>query len=187
MDSLNECIHKQVIYCSSFSPRSLNSNTDYNSFYNASTGKDDAAGWDEVANRVQLYDVQMSSLFVAESMALQSLANLTGNSDSIPMLKQQSDTIAALINSALWDDSTGIYRQVDASPAQRGFSPRLSPTSFYPMISGTASSAQVQRLITEHLTNESEFCVDPGDGAPAKCPYALPSIARSDPYFYDNT
>jgi hypothetical protein len=49
--------------------------------------------------------------------------------------------------------------------------------------------AQVQRLVAEHLTNESEFCVDPdpGSGTPPACPFALPSISRNDPYFYDNT
>ena len=43
----------------------------YNSFPDPAGGKGIAAGWDNVSNRIQLYDVQMSSQFVAESMALQ--------------------------------------------------------------------------------------------------------------------
>ena len=104
------------------------------------------------------------------------------------MLEKQSSTIATLINSVMWDDKTGIYRQVDASPAQQGFSPRLSPTSFYPMLSGIASEAQVSRLIKEHLTDERGFCVDADPANPnPKCPFAMPSISRADPSFFDNT
>lgn len=44
----------------------------YNTFPNASNGvKGDPAGWDAVANKIQLYDVQMSSLFISEATALQ--------------------------------------------------------------------------------------------------------------------
>lgn len=119
---------------------------------------------------------------------MQDLANITGNSEAVPQLKQRGSAMATLVNSVMWDETTGVYRQVDASPAQRGFSPRLSPTSFYPMLSGAASEAQVTRLVKEHLTNEKEFCVDPdpSKGTPA-CPFALPSISRDDPNFWDNT
>ena len=125
---------------------------------------------------------------------------------SLPwQLRQQSESITAQINKQLWDDTTGVYRNLDASTLRRGFSPRLSPTSFYPMIGGVASLAQVERMMSEHLTNVSEFCVTPHtdtegealDGrrstgalsAPTPtttCPFALPSISRADPSFWDN-
>ena len=151
-----------------------------------------------IANgRLQLYDVQQSALFVSESVALQQLAKITGGTEgavALPLLKQQSATMAALVNGSLWDDVTGIYRQRDASGnASRGFSPVLSPTSFYPMIAGIPSAAQAERMVADHLTNVSEFCVDPGvefqseTSVQGACPYAIPSISRSDPNFWDNT
>jgi putative isomerase len=172
-----------------------------------------AADWDAQASRLQLYDVQQTALFAAEAQALQVLANATGNTAAVPQLAQRQATVAAALNSVLWDNNTGIYRQVDASPSARGFSPSLSPTSFYPMISGAASAEQADRMVAGFLTNPAEFCVDPGPGFRATttttttttftttttttttttattgtgtCPFALPSISRSDPNFFDN-
>ena len=42
------------------------------------------------------------------------------------------------------------------SPA---ISPAISPTSFYPLIGGVASAERAERMVKEHLTNASEFCV----------------------------
>lgn len=60
------------------------------------------------------------------------------------------------------------------------------------MISGIPSAQQAERMVENHLCNASEFCVNPGpafataDSEPS-CPYAIPSISRSDPNFWDNT
>eukprot|EP00040_Diaphanoeca_grandis_P024748 m.136415 g.136415 ORF g.136415 m.136415 type:complete len:891 (+) comp29849_c1_seq1:147-2819(+) len=147
------------------------------------------ASYDGVANKLQLFDVQMSSLFVSESRNLQALAsNIAGTTPVVAQLKAQADSTAVLLNKVLWDNATGIYRQVDASPMKQGFSSAISPTSFYPMLGGVASADQVERLVRDHLTNASEFCVDPGEAfGEATCPFALPSISRSDPNFYDNS
>ena len=69
--------------------------------YNATTG------------RLELYDFQMSSLFVSESQALQELASVVGGPTLavLPMLKQQANRMASLVNGSLWDDETGIFRQ----------------------------------------------------------------------------
>jgi hypothetical protein len=66
-----------------------------------------------VQGRLELYDVQMSALFVSESKALQELAPIAGGSAPagvLPMLEQQAKTMARLVNSSLWDNQTGIYR-----------------------------------------------------------------------------
>ena len=188
----------------------------YNAFNNTK------ASYDKAKGRLQLYDVQMSSLFVAESKALQKLAVAVGDTAAVAMLKQQCDNIGALINGVLWDEATGIYRQVDASNLSRGFSPAISPTSFYPLIAGVASTARAQRMVNGYLTNASEFCVrakpkgmlaaadearsgdasragdatgssdaavsEPGASQEDEgCPYAPPSISKSDPNYYDNS
>ena len=94
----------------------------YNSF------DDQPAGYDTATGRLELYDVQQSALFVSESTALQELAAVAGAhaAAAIPMLKEQSAAMSKLVNQSLWDESTGIYRQRDASNMSRGFSPVLS-------------------------------------------------------------
>lgn len=80
-----------------------------------------------------------------------------------------------------------------AANTSRTFSPVLSPTSFYPMMSGIPSVAMAETMVRRHLTNSSEFCVDPGEefesesSVQGACPYAIPSVSRSDPNFWDNT
>ena len=137
-----------------------------------------AADFDGTLGRLQLYDVQMSSLFVSESHALQALAPLAGQpAGVVAQLARQSADVTALMQSVLWDANTKIYRQVDASPKRRGFSAAISPTSFYPMIAGVATVPQAEAMVTGHLTNASEFCVDPGtdfaDPARPSCPFAV--------------
>jgi hypothetical protein len=163
-------------------------------YYNAFD--DEPASYDVVTGRVQLYDCQQSALFVSESIALQELATVAGGAmatAAIPMLKEQSAAMSARINGSLWDEETGIYRQRDASNQSRGFSPVLSPTSFYPMMAGIPSTAQAERMVANHLTNSSEFCVDPGaefeteTSVQGACPFAIPSISRDNPNFWDNT
>ena len=61
------------------------------------------------------------------------------------------------------------------------------------MMSGIPSTEQAERMVADHLTNASEFCVDPGEDFASEtsvqgaCPFAIPSISRSDPNFWDNT
>jgi len=82
---------------------------------------------------------------------------------------------------------------LQASPNKLGFSPSISPTSFYAMIGGVATVAKAERMVADHMTNASEFCVDPGpefathsNTTAPECPYALPTISKSDPNFWDN-
>eukprot|EP01079_Euglenida_sp_SAG-EU17-18_P008042 gene8041-1437_t len=166
--------------CSNFGQTVLESGMDNSPMYYRSFD-DQRASWDGTTGRLQLYDCQMSSLFVSKSQALQALAGPAGSADSVAiMLAQQSHQIAELINAVLWNPAREVYQQVDASPQPRAVSSPVSPTSFYTLLSGTASQAQASSLIRRHLTNVSEFCVDGGDGtAPPVCPFSLPSISRS--------
>ena len=149
-------------------------------------GRGRGAEWATASHRVELYDVQQSALFVSESLALEALANVTGNVVLCPRLRKQRIAMSAAINRVLWDDGTGIYRQVDASPARRGFSPVISPTSFYPMIAGVATADQALRMVRDHLTNASEFGVE-GTVVRAKGSDGfMPSISRADPSYGDN-
>ena len=143
--------------------------------------------------RLMLYDCQMSFLFISESQALQWLGSRAANAstDLLHHLHDQENFLIAAANATLWDAGSGVYRQVDASADRKGFSPSISPTSFYGMIGGVPSMLQAEQMVRRHLTNSSEFCVDAGPAFTPKgatvCPYALPSISRSDPNFWDNS
>jgi putative isomerase len=52
----------------------------------------------------------------------------------------------------------------------------LSPTLFYPMLAGVATTDQARRMIDRHFQNPDEFWGE----------WVLPSIARDDPGFKDN-
>ncbi|MCL5671784.1 MAG: hypothetical protein M1423_10925, partial [Acidobacteria bacterium] len=55
------------------------------------------------------------------------------------------------------------------------FSKRLSPTTFYPLFAGIATSQQAEQMVKEHLLNPKEFWGK----------YVIPTIARDDPAFPD--
>ena len=113
--------------CQSFGQTVLESGMDNSPMYENSFN-DTHAEWDATTGRLQLYDVQQSALFVSESNALRALAigepslGLNANSPTAVLMAKQSKEMGEKINAVLWDDVTGIYRQVDASPKQQGFS-----------------------------------------------------------------
>lgn len=84
-----------------------------------------------------------------------------------------------------WDEESGLFSNVQLLPGAQlgGLYLRKAPTLFYPMLSGTATVAQVERMVTQHLMNATEFCVGQAAATPATCTYALPSIAHNDPAY----
>eukprot|EP00662_Eupelagonemidae_sp_cell21_P035625 gene35625-55559_t len=66
------------------------------------------------------------------------------------------------------------------------FHPRLSPTSFYPLLAGAATDAQARDLLRLWLTHPGRFCVSrPGHRADASahCHWGVPSSPASDPTY----
>ena len=82
------------------------------------------------------------------------------------------DRMKRLVRENLWNEHDGIYenRYWDGR-----FSPRLSPTNFYPLLAGVATSEQAARMVREHLLNNKEFWGT----------YVIPTIARNDSAFAD--
>lgn len=62
-----------------------------------------------------------------------------------------------------------------------GWAPLVAPTSFYPMLVGAATDAQVTRMLTRWLTNHSEFGVDTSFST-----HGIPSMSRSSRSFNDS-
>ena len=133
--------------------------------------------FDSTSHHMQLYDVGMTSLYLAATLSLQSLANLTHVGDRyVQQLQRRYEEMAPLA-ARLWSADLGIYVNVRVSDSS--FQPRLSPTSFFSMLALLPSVADAERMMA-HLTNTSEFCVS------ADCVgQPLPSISRSDASYGD--
>jgi putative isomerase len=149
-------------------------------FFNASV-KPDGSG---SVGQMELYDVGMASMFVAEAEALATLArDVLHREEEATMLSQRAEAQRKLISEHLWDKAGGIYTNKFWNGS---FYPRISPTSFYSMLAGAASDEQAETMMKEWLTSPEHFCISPnGDFAGNKetCYWGLPSIQASDPAY----
>ena len=138
---------------------------------------DDDALYDATSHHMELYDVGMTALYLAATLALQSVANLTHVGGQYTKQLEARYQEMAPLTIRLWSAELGIYVNVrvnDSVPQ-----PRLSPTSFFTMMALLPSMQEAERMMA-HLTNTSEFCVSVDCvGQP------LPSISRSDASFGD--
>ena len=134
----------------------------------------DDAVFNPEKNVLELASVDLMSLYIADCKALSEVANILGKTEDAEELKKRAEKYSLKLGE-LWDDESGIFRDLDL--VNNEFSTRLAPTNFYPLIAGVPSQEQAERMITEHLLNPDEFYGE----------YMLPSIARNDPAFKDNT
>jgi hypothetical protein len=110
------------------------------------------------------------SLYIADCKKLAEISAILGKIDDQQELLVRAEKYSLKLTE-LWDEKSGIYR--DKNLITNRFSPQLAPTSFYPLITGTPTQEQAERMINEHFLNPLEFYGD----------YILPSIARNDPSF----
>ena len=93
-----------------------------------------------------------------------------GERQKIATLRQRSAALAARMQANLWDDELSAF--VNKMPraaynlSADAFYPRLSPTSFYPLLGGMATAEQAERTVTAHLLNATRFCVVPEESWP---------------------
>jgi putative isomerase len=140
----------------------------------------DDANYDNSTNRLLLWDVGLNAMVVRDCQELIEMATILGRSvQVIDKLKQRREQLINMMNEHLWNDDFGLY--LNKHTDSMSLSYRLSPCNFYPLlVKGLVTDEQAVKMM-KHLTNETEFCVS------KKCPYSLPSIARNDPAFKDNT
>jgi len=133
----------------------------------------DDVPFNEQTGTLELDDVGLSSYYAMDCEALAAIAECLGRSKDAAGYRKQYETIKHRINGLLWDEEHGIYcnRHWDGR-----LSERWSPTSFFPLIAGLAPPKRAERMVREHLFNESEFWGE----------YVIPSIARNDPAYPDN-
>ncbi len=126
--------------------------------------------YDAKAHRMQLADVGLMSLYIADCRALADLAKRIGRNEVVAELNERGDRYAAKLKT-LWCEKTGLFlnKRLDTGELQH----RLSPTHFYPLLAGVPTPAQAERMINEHFFNPAEFWGE----------WILPSIARNDPAY----
>jgi len=133
----------------------------------------DGVELDPATGRLRQLDVGLSSLLALEAELLARVARHLGNDEAAERLTAERHSIAAAIDTHLWHEEAGAYVNVasDGTP-----SPRISPTSFYPLLAGVPSPERAERMVEAQLLDERGFWG----------PYVLPTIRRDDPAFADN-
>jgi len=133
----------------------------------------DGVPFDSSTNTMQLADVGLMSIYIADCNALTEIAEILGKTADAAELRKRASAYTQTLGS-LWDDKAGIFLNLRLDTRQKSY--RLSPTNFYPMLAKVCSQAQAERMIKEHYYNPDEFYGE----------YVMPSIARNDPAFKDN-
>lgn len=139
------------------------------------TGIDDSPMYEGVVfnkekSMMELHDVGLNALYIGDCEALAKMAEVLGKNQEYRQLKERSKMFRENINS-LWNEENGLFQNNDL--IKQKFSSRISPTSFYPMISQTATYQQARMMIDRHLMNKNEFWGD----------WVLPSISKDDPQY----
>ena len=80
----------------------------------------------------------MTGEFLGETEALAELANILNKSADVALLKTRQADMAAKVQQHLWSEADQIY--LNFQEDTHTFNTHTSPTSFYPMLSGTGES-----------------------------------------------
>jgi len=139
------------------------------------SGLDNSPMYDDVGfdgRLMQLADVGLMSLYVADCAALADIADLLAKPEDARELRGRAGRYRRSL-ATLWDPDTQIYRNKDLRTGK--LSARISPTNFYPMLARVPSPAQADAMIKRYLLDPTKF-----GGA-----LMLPSVPRDDPAFKD--
>lgn len=139
------------------------------------SGLDNSPMYDDVpfnkqTNLLELADVGLMSLYIMDCNALADIAKVLNKTKELKELQERGNRYRKNM-SLLWNDKVGIYMNLRTDTKE--FSPRLSPTNFYPLLAKVPSQHQAKRMVDEHLLNPKEFNGE----------WMLPSIAINDVTF----
>jgi putative isomerase len=131
----------------------------------------DEAPYDPQTRSLASYDVGLNSLLALDAEMLALTADELGRKEA-GAFRAEAERLRQKISDELWDSERRIFANRLRSGA---FVRSVGPTSFFPMVAGAATPAQVQALM-EHLADPTKF-----GGAPG-----IPGVSRDDPAFKDN-
>ena len=129
--------------------------------------------YDKDKHMMLLNDVGLSSLYVMDCEYLACIGEVLGHKKDVKELKEREKQYSRKLN-ALWDEKKGLYynRHTDTGLLD----PRISPTSFYPLLAKAPTQEQASRIVNEHLLNPEEFWGE----------WVIPATPRNDSSFNDN-
>ncbi len=143
------------------------------------SGLDNSPMYDDIAFDIdscimKLADVGLNSLYVSDCRILAEFADLLGLENEAVELRERCARFGDKLKT-LWSEADGIFlnRKTDTGD----FSPKLSPTLFYPMLTGIPTETQAKQMVRGHLYNPDEFWGE----------WILPSIARNVPAYSDQS
>ena len=133
----------------------------------------DNAPFDTAKHKLMLADVGLISMYIWDCQYLSKIAGALGKENIKTELVKRAELYSKKLES-LYDEKTGMFLNKNLETGK--FSKRLSPTLFYPLLTGVPSSKQAERMINDHFYNPREFWGK----------WILPSISRNDSAFKDN-
>src|SRR6185437_10673510 len=114
----------------------------------------DSIPFNKATQTMELADVGLMSLYVADCKAMEEMAQVLGRKVDANELHKRGEKYGKAL-ADLWDEKTGIFLNKRTDNGE--FSHRLSPTLFYPLLAKVATQAQADRMIKEHYFNKDEF------------------------------
>ncbi|HTJ31751.1 MAG TPA: trehalase family glycosidase [Dactylosporangium sp.] len=136
------------------------------------SGLDDSPMWDDIqydpaTHTMNLADVGLNALHVADGEALAVIAERLGDTATAERLRAEVAQNGRRVEEVFWDEAAGHYRnrRDDGS-----FDVHLAPSMLYPLLAGIPDPDRARRAVRTLLTPELL------GGSPP-----LPSVSRSDP------
>lgn len=139
------------------------------------SGMDDSPMYEGVPfnkqkNTLELQDVGLTSLYIADCNALAEMAKILGRKKERRELEKRAKQFKKQM-AKLWHKETVFYLNKRTDTGE--FSFRLSPTMFYPLLAKVPGKKRARQMLDKHFFNPNEF-----GGR-----WILPSIARNDKSF----
>jgi putative isomerase len=133
----------------------------------------DGVLFDTITHKMQLADVGLTSLYIADCKALADIALELGKKEIARELTGRAEKYSGSLQK-LWNGEEGIF--LNQNTANGEFSHRISPTNFYPLIAQAATKDQAEAMFRKNFYNPDKFWGE----------WIMPSIARSDSGYKDN-
>mmetsp|Transcript_74654 Transcript_74654/g.175181 ORF Transcript_74654/g.175181 Transcript_74654/m.175181 type:complete len:359 (+) Transcript_74654:123-1199(+) len=132
--------------------------------------------------QMQLVDVGFSAMVAADALHLAELGRAIGRPEAT-MLEERGHKLSTLVTTQLWHDDLATFSNRFPNGT---FYPRISPTSFYPLMTANATDTQARTIVEEWLLQpKNKFCVNVNfpEGSNPDCYWGLPSINSLDPAY----
>lgn len=120
-------------------------------------------------NTLELQDVGLTSLYIADCYALAEMADIIGRKKEKEELLERAKTFSQEMRN-IWSDEYGAY--LNYRTDVDSLSTRVSPTLFYPLLAKVGNKDQSEKIV-DHFYNPDEFYGE----------WMLPSTTRIDPLF----